>query len=468
MILFMEFGVGSKSKEEDNQMIYQLDGRPRLRAAIPLGLQHILAMFVGNLAPIFILTGALSSGGQEFPTDIKIMMIQCAMLVSGLVTLVQLYPIKLGIIRIGARLPIVVGTAFAFVPTMQALGVKLAQQNVAPTVAMGYILGGVVAGSLVEIILGLFLKSLSKFFPPLVIGSVLVTIGISLLSTGAEYFVGGAGTPDAGAGKYWFVGGVVFLITVLLNRYAKGMLKAISLLIGIIVGYLLALAMGMVDFAEVGKAAWFSIPLPLNSNILPRFRFDVILPIAAIYVVSALETMGNTGGITIAAFEREATPEENGGAVMADGVGSLFAGLFNVLPNTAFGQNAGIVAMTKVVNRFCIAMGAVFLILAALVPKVGAIFNAMPSCVMGGAVITVFAMILLNGIKMIQSAGFNDRNNLIIAITFGLGYGISSLGADIKARFPMVLRYLFEDPVAAVCIVSVIACIVFPAMKHEK
>lgn len=464
---FMKFGVGSKSAEQDNQMIYQLDGRPRLRAAIPLGLQHILAMFVGNLAPIFILTGALSSGGAKFPTDLRILMIQCAMLVSGLVTLVQLYPIKLGIIRIGARLPIVVGTAFAFVPTMQALGLKLVQQNVSPTAAMSYILGGVIAGSVVEIILGLFLKYLSRFFPPLVIGSVLVTIGISLLSTGAEYFVGGAGTPDAGAGKYWAVGGLVFLITVLLNRYAKGMLKAISLLIGIIVGYVVALSIGMVDFTEVSKAAWFSVPLPLDSRILPMFRFDVILPIAAIYVVSALETLGNTGGITIAAFEREATPEENGGAIMADGVGSLFAGLFNVLPNTAFGQNAGIVAMTKVVNRFCIAMGALFLVLAALVPKIGAIFNAMPSCVMGGAVITVFAMIFLNGIKMIQSAGFNDRNNLIIAITFGLGYGISSLGADVKARFPLVFRYLFEDPVAAVCIVSVIACIVFPVMKHE-
>lgn len=464
----MTFGVSSKSKEEDNRMIYQLDGRPRLRAAIPLGLQHILAMFVGNLAPIFILTGALSSGGQPFPEDIKVLMIQCAMLVSGLVTLVQLYPIKLGIIRIGARLPIVVGTAFAFVPTMQQLGLKLVAENVSPTVAMSYILGGVIAGSVVEIILGLFLKYLNKFFPPLVIGSVLVTIGISLLGTGAEYFVGGAGTPDAGAGKYWIVAGIVFFITVLLNRYGKGMMKAVSLLIGIVAGYVIAVFMGMVNFAEVGNAAWFSIPLPLNGQILPMFRFDIILPIAAIYVVSALETMGNTGGITIAAFDREATPEENGGAIMADGVGSLFAGVFNVLPNTAFGQNAGIVAITKVVNRFCIAVGALFLVLAALVPKIGAIFNAMPSCVMGGAVITVFAMILLNGIKMIQSAGFNDRNNLIIAITFGLGYGISSLGPDIKARFPLVLRYLFEDPVAAVCIISVIACIIFPVMKHEK
>lgn len=464
----MKFGIGSKSKEEDNQMIYQLDGRPRLRAAIPLGLQHILAMFVGNLAPIFILTGALSSGGHAFPQDLRIMMIQSAMLVSGLVTLLQLYPLKLGLLRIGARLPIVVGTSFAFVPTVQALGLKLIQENADPTTAMRYILGGVIAGSLVEIVLGLFLKYLNKFFPPLVIGSVLITIGISLLGTGAEYFVGGAGTPDAGAGKYWFVGGVVFLVTVMLNRYAKGMMQAVSLLIGIIVGYLLALVMGMVDFTEVAKSTWFSIPLPLNPRLMPIFRFDVILPVAAIYIASALETMGNTGGITIAAFNREASPEENSGALLADGVGSLFAGLFNILPNTAFGQNAGIVAMTKVVNRFCIAMGALVLILAALVPKIGAIFNAMPSCVMGGAVITVFAMILLNGIKMIQSAGFNDRNNLIIAITFGLGYGISTLGEDVKARFPLILRYIFEEPVAAVCIVSVIACIVFPVMKHEK
>lgn len=450
-----------KPQDEDFNLIYQLDGRPRLTVAVPLGLQHILAMFVGNLAPIFILTGALSSGGVPFPSELRIVMIQCAMLVAGLVTMVQLYPIKLGFFRIGARLPIVVGTAFAFVPTLQSLGQQLVAEHVPPVEAMCYILGAVIAGSVVEIILGLFLKPLRRFFPPLVIGAVLITIGISLLGTGAMYFVGGAAAADAGSPKYWIVGGTVFLITVLLNRYGKGMWKATSLLSGIVVGYLLAIAMGMVQFSGVVQSAWLSIPLPLNSELLPKFRLDIILPVMAIYVVSSLETMGNTNGITIAALNREATADECSGSILADGFGSLFAGIFNCLPNTAFGQNAGIVAITRVINRHCIATGAAFLIIAAFMPKIGAIFNAMPNCVMGGAVITVFAMIMHNGIKMIVRAGFSEANNLIFSITFGLGYGISTLGPNIKAHFPVLLQYLFSDKVAAVCIISVIACLLF-------
>lgn len=458
----------NKQHDEDFDMIYKLDGRPRLTVAVPLGLQHILAMFVGNLAPIFILTGALSSGGVPFPSDLRIVMIQCAMLVAGLVTMVQLYPIKLGFISIGARLPIVVGTAFAFVPTLQSLGRQLVAENIPPVEAMCYILGAVIAGSVVEIILGVFLKTLRRFFPPLVIGSVLITIGISLLGTGATYFVGGAATPDSGAPQYWIVGGTVFLITVLLNRYGKGMWKATSLLSGIVVGYLLAIAMGMVDFGGVTHSAWLSLPMPLNAQLLPKFRLDIILPVMAIYVVSSLETMGNTNGITIAALNREATAEECSGSILADGFGSLFAGIFNCLPNTAFGQNAGIVAITRVINRHCIATGAAFLIIAAFVPKIGAIFNAMPNCVMGGAVITVFAMIMHNGIKMIVLEGFSEANNLIFAITFGLGYGVSTLNAAIKARFPMLLQFLFSDTVAAVCIISVIAYLLFGEKKPKE
>lgn len=457
----------SKTQDDDYQLIYQLDGRPRLRVAIPLGLQHVLSMFVGNLAPVFILTGALSSGGVQFPPELRVLMIQCAMLMAGLVTLVQLYPIKLGIIQIGARLPIVAGTAFAFVPTFQAVGAKLVAEQIPPTVAMGYILGSVVAGSFAEIIFGLFLKPLRRFFPPLVVGSVLITIGISLLGTGAMYFVGGANVPDAGAPKYWLVGGFVFLITVVLNRYGKGMWKATSLLVGIIAGYILAACMGMVSFASIMDSSWFSVPMPLNEELIPRFRLDVILPILAIYVVSALESLGNTNGITIAALDREANADECSGSILADGVGSFLAGLYNILPNTAFGQNAGIVAMTKVVNRFCIATGAVALIAAAFIPKIGALFNAMPNCVMGGAVITVFAMIMHNGIKMIHIAGFSEHNNLIFAITFGMGYGISTLNDTIKARFPDFLQYIFMDKVAAVCIVGVIACILFGDDRTE-
>lgn len=455
------------SDSNQRNLIYQLDGRPPLSVALPLGLQHVLAMFVGNLAPIFILTGAMSTAESPFPADLRIMMIQCAMLVSGLVTLVQLYPLKLGIIQIGARLPIVMGTAFAFVPTMQELGTKLMAEQVAPVEAMGYVLGGVIAGSIVEILMGIFLKPLKKFFSPLVIGSVLITIGIKLLVTGATYFVGGAAAEDIGSGKYWIVGGIVFLIIVILNRFATGIWKAAAILIGIVVGYIVAALMGMVDFNNVTQAAWVSFPRPLL--IKPLFRLDIIFPFLAVYVVSGLETMGNTSGITISAFNRDATAEETSGAIIADAVGSAFAGFFNVLPNTAFGQNAGIIAMTKVVNRFCIAVGAIVLVIAGLFPKIGAIFNAMPNCVMGGAVITVFAMIFLNGVKMIINAGLDDRNSLILAITLGLGYGVGSLANSIKDNFPLVFKIIFMEPVAAVCIVGILACIVFnPTSKESK
>lgn len=460
------------NKPKQSDLIYQLDGRPPLKVAIPLGLQHVLAMFVGNLAPIFILTGAMGTAENPFPSELRIMMIQCAMLVSGLVTLIQLYPLKLGFIQIGSRLPIVMGTAFAFVPTMQELGNKLMLEQIPPETAMGYVLGGVIAGSVVEIAMGIFLKPLKRFFSPVVIGCVLITIGIKLLTTGATYFVGGAGAKDIGAGKYWLVGGVVFIIIVLLNRFATGMLKATAILVGIIVGYILASLLGMVSFSSVAAAGWFSVPMPLV--IKPLFRGDIIFPFFAVYVVSGLETMGNTGGITISSLDRDATAEETSGAILADALGSTFAGLFNVLPNTAFGQNAGIIAMTKVINRFCIAMGAAVLIIAALFPKIGAIFNAMPNCVMGGAVITVFAMIFLNGIKMLlkDPDGLDERNGLIFAIAMGLGFGVGSLSSDIKANFPAVFRFIFAEPVAAVCIVSVLACIILKPeeifKKHEN
>ncbi|MGC4018734.1 MAG: solute carrier family 23 protein [Muricomes sp.] len=457
------------AKSSKYDLIYQLDGRPPFKVAFPLGLQHVMAMFVGNLAPIFILTGAMSpEGGEPFPPELRVMMIQAAMLVSGLVTLLQLYPLKLGIIQIGARLPIVMGTAFAFVPTMKNIAAKLMAEQIAPETAMGYVLGGVIAGSLIELIMGIFLKKLKRFFPPIVIGAVLITIGINLLGTGAKYFVGGSGaeklvngqvTGDIGSAKYWIVGGVVFLIVVLLNRFGKGMLKATAILIGVIVGYILAAVMGMVNFDLVSSSAWFSLPRPLA--ITPLFRMDVIFPFLAVYIVAGLETMGNTNGITISGLGREATAEETSGGVIADAVGCALAGLFSALPSTAFGQNAGIVAMTKVVNRFCIALGACVLIVAGMFPKIGAIFSAMPDCVMGGAVITVFAMIFLNGVKMILQDGMNPVNDLILAITLGLGYGVGNLSAGIKENFPPVFHFIFEEPVAAVCIVSVIACLVF-------
>jgi NCS2 family nucleobase:cation symporter-2 len=250
-----------------------------------------------------------------------------------------------------------------------------------------------------------------------------------------------------------------------LQRFAKGMFKISAILIGIIAGYLLAICLGQVNFAQVASAKLISIPIPFS--IKPTFSLEVILPLAFIYVVSGLETMGNINGITMAAFDREASIKEISGAVFADAAGSMFAAIFNTLPNTAFGQNAGIVAMTKVVNKFCIALGALVLILAGFIPKIAAIFSAMPFSVLGGAVITVFAMIMLNGIKMLAKAGFSDRNMLILGITFGVGLGIGD-NKLLVHNLPTALQWIFRDSTVAVCIISVLGNIIFPATDADK
>ena len=442
-----------KKNQNDHELIYQLDGKPSFGVAFPLGLQHVLAMFTGNLAPVLILIGVL-----KLPQDQSLRMIQCAMFVSGLTTFVQLYPIKIGKFQIGAGLPIVMGTSFAFVPTAKNTGLQY---------GLAGVLGGALLGSLVEVVMGFFYKPLKKFFPPLVVGAVLITIGIHLLKVGVDYFAGGVGSSDYGSPKNLFLGFLVFAVIMSLQRFGKGMWKISAILIGLIVGYLVAIPLGKVDFSHITEAGWLALPVPLVMPWEFEFHLEAILSFAAIYIVSGLETIGNTSGITIAGFNREATGEETSGGILADALGSTTATLFNALPNTAFGQNAGIVSMTKVVNKWCIAMGAFVLMGAALFPKIGAIFNAMPSSVLGGAVITVFAMILINGIKMIAKAGFSERNVIILGVTFGIGLG---LGGDpnVTAQLPGFISFIFKDTVACVCIVSIIANLIFPPSKEDK
>ena len=446
-----------KSKKiSDKELIYQLEGKPSFKVAFPLGLQHVLAMFTGNLAPILILIGVLKLDGV-----LSVKMIQCAMFVSGLTTFVQLYPIKIGKFQIGAGLPIVMGTSFAFVPTAKTVGMQF---------GLAGLLGSAALGSLVEVIMGFFYKPLKKLFPPLVVGSVLITIGIKLLDVGVSYFAGGAAA--ASKGEYGSIqnltlGFLVFFVIIILQRFGKGMWKISAILIGLIVGYVVAIFMGKVNFSQVLTDPWIGIPLPILMPWELKFPLEAVLSFAAIYIVSGLETIGNTSGITIAGFNREATGEETSGAILADAVGSTTAVLFNALPNTAFGQNAGIISMTKVVNKWCVAMGAFTLMVAAFIPKIGSIFNAMPASVLGGAVITVFAMILINGIKMIAKAGFSDRNVIILGITFGLGLGLGA-NPDAVAGLPAALRFIFQDTVACVCIISIIANVVFPPDEKDR
>ena len=438
-------------KEKDRAMVYQLDGRPGLTTAVPLGLQHVLAMFTSNLAPILIIASVCSLSGAD-----TVIMVQCAMFVSGLTTFIQLYPLKLGKnYQVGAKLPIVMGTSFTFVPTASAIGAAS---------GIGAVLGGCMVGSLVEVFMGFFYKYIRRFFPPLVVGCTLVTIGVNLLGIGVDYFAGGAGAADYGSLQNLGVAFFVLAIVVLLQRFGKGLVKNSAILIALVAGYILAAVFGMVDTSPIAQADWFGLPIPLQFEL--KFQLPAILSFAALFVTSGLETIGNTSGITIAGFDREADEKETSGAILADALGSTTAAFFNALPNTAFGQNAGIVSMTKVVNRWCIATGAFILMISGFFPKLGAIFSAIPNAVLGGAIITVFGMILINGIKMISKAGFSERNILVMGLTFAFGMGVPS-HPEAVAQLPYALQFIFNDPVTATCIVAIIANLLFPMTDQE-
>ncbi|MDR2492894.1 MAG: hypothetical protein LBD25_05515 [Coriobacteriales bacterium] len=465
--------MATNSKGKD--LIYQLDGRPPLHVALPFGLQHVLTMFVGNLAPVLILAGVVSAatGDRIISDEHRILMIQCAMLVSGVATLLQLYPIRIGKFQIGGGLPIVMGTSFVFVGALVAIGAEY---------GLPVIFGSILVGAFAEILLGVFLKPLQRLFPPIVIGCVLMAIGLSLLPIGVQYLAGGAqaqaafeqasvlqslGLPvgaelSAAAASYgsWqniLVGVSVLLVVVAVQRWGRGFAKALAILAGIIVGYVLAFAFGMVDVSVITEAKIVALPVPAT---MPAFEPGPIITIALLYVICGLETMGNINGITAAAFDRPASPREVSGAIIADGVGCLFASIFNALPNTAFGQNSGIVAMTKVVNRWCVAMGAFVLIAAGFFPPIGALFSAMPPCVLGGAVITVFGMIVVNGMKLIALEGLGERSILIICITFGVGFAISKT-SSLVGLFAEPFHFIFSEPTLAVCLVAVVANLLF-------
>ena len=439
-------------EQQEHDLVYQLDGKPRLRTAIPLGMQHVLAMFASNLAPILLIAGACSLNGAD-----TIIMMQCAMFVSGLTTFIQLYPIRLGKrLRIGGNLPIVMGTSFAFVPTAT---------TVAATGGIGAVLGGCLLGSVSEVLIGVFYKYLRKFCPPLVVGSTLITIGINLMSAGAGYFAGGVGSKDYGSIRNLSIAFLVLAIVVLLQRFGKGLFKSSALLISMVIGYIICGFLGMVDTQSIAAAGWFSVPKPFHFKM--TFSIPVTISFAALYITSGLETIGNTSGITMAGFDREATETETSGAILADAGGSILAACFNALPNTAFGQNAGIVSMTKVVNKFCIATGAFILMISGFIPKLGALFAAIPAPVLGGSIISVFSMIIINGIKMIAKAGFSERNVLILGVTFALGLGLAKDPAAV-AQLPSAIRFIFSDSVAATCIVAIILNLIFPIKDKEE
>ena len=425
--------------------IYELDGRVPLAKAVPFGLQHVLAMFVANITPIMILAGVVG-----LDKSISAALIQNCMIIAGIGTLVQLYPIW----RIGSRLPIVMGISFTFLSL--AIGI-------ATTKGMGTLMGAVIVGGVVEGCLGLFPNNWTKLIPHIVAATVVTAIGFSLLPIGANSFAGGQGAADFGSWQNWVVGTVTLLTCLIAQMINHQMVRSLSVLIGLIVGYLLALCMGMVDFSGLSDVSIVSLPTLLPFT--PEFHLDTILAIVCVYLVSATETIGDTSAICSGALGRNVHEKEMGASVACDGFVSVVAGLFGCTPITSFSQNVGLSAMTKVVNRFAIATGACILILGGLFPLVGSLLATIPQAVLGGCTIMMFGSILFAGFQMMARCGFSQRNMIIVSLSLSVGLGFTSV-TQLFSIFPQIVQTVFaENCVAVVFLLAVILNLVLPKEK---
>lgn len=434
-------------KSTKEASVYELDGKVSLMKAIPLGIQHVLAMFLGNISPLIIICGML-----DMDLGLKTMLIQNAMFIAGAITLVQLYPIW----KVGAKLPIVMGTSSGFIGTAKAMGAAY---------GYGALMGASFIGGIFEMILGFFIKPLRKLFPPVVTSLVIVSIGLSLLPVGINYFGGGAGAEDFGAPKHLIVGTIVILVIVVLQQFKKSFVSTAAVLIGILVGYVAAIAMGMVDFTAVKEAAWISLPhfMPVKMEFEPQ----AIIAMGIMFIATTVETIGDISGITNGGLDREPKNEELQGGVLADGLGSIVASLFGVLPNTSFSQNVGLVAVTKVVNRFVIMTGAVFLILCGFCPKLSAIFSVMPQSVLGGAAVIMFAMIFVSGLQSLAREKIDGRNGLIIALAIGLGVGIGNV-PTVLAQLPNWVSNIFaQNGIIMTFVIATVLNLILPKEKEE-
>ena len=453
---------------------FQLSGKMPLSQAIFLGLQHVLAMFVGNLTPLLIITGACGIASGEF-ADLQLHLLQNAMLVAGIVTLVQLFSIG----PVGGNVPIIMGTSSGFIGVFKSVAATMG----GGVLAYGAIMGASIIGGLFETVLGFFLKPLRKFFPPVVTGTVVMSIGLSLISVGINSFGGGNTAMDFGSMENLLLAIFVLVMILLFKHGTKGFLSSSSILLGIVCGYAAAFVMGLIlpttgvtadgveytkawvlNWDKVASADWFALPqlMPVK----PVFDLRAILPVLIMFVVTAVETVGDISGVMEGGLSREATDRELSGGVMCDGLGSSFAALFGVLPNTSFSQNVGLVAMTKVVNRGALAVGAIFLILCGLCPKLGALVSIMPQSVLGGAAVMMFSSIVISGIQLITKEPLTGRNLSIVAVALGVGYGMGA-NPGILAQAPQAIELIFGGSgIVPAAMVAILLNILIPKEKR--
>lgn len=437
----MEIGKGS---------LFELEGIPAFRQVLPLALQHVVAMIVGCVTPAIIVSGAVSGGGMS--QGDKVILIQAALFVSAISTLLQLFPLgsKSGF-HIGSSLPVIMGVSFAYVPSMQAI---------AEGYGVATILGSQIVGGCVAVVVGLLVRKIRVFFPPLITGTVVFTIGLSLYPTAINYMAGGTSSETYGSWENWAVAIFTLVIVTVLNHFGKGIVKLASILIGMLAGYVVSAFFGMVSFSSVASASVFQFPQVMHFGI--NFEVSSCVAIGLLFAINSVQAIGDFTATTVGGLGREPSDKELQGGIVGYGIMNIIGAAFGGLPTATYSQNVGIVATTKVVNRCVLGLAAIILGVAGLIPKFSALLTTIPQCVLGGATVSVFASIAMTGMKLITSEDMNYRNTSIVGLAAALGMGISQASAAL-ATFPSWVTMIFgKSPVVLATLIAILLNIILP------
>lgn len=446
------------------EALFQLNGIPPLGMSISLALQHLVAMIVGCVTPAIIIANALG-----LPQSERVLLIQVSLVMSAVTTLIELFPIG-G--KLGSGLPVIFGISFAYLPSMQAIvggGGDIA------TIAGAMVVGGIVAA-----VVGVFVKKIRRFFPPIITGTVVFTIGLSLYPTAINYMAGGAGNTYEvvvlrkgltsalvhGSWQNWAVAAFTLIVVIVMSNKGKGICKLAAILLGMIAGYIVAAVFGMVDLSEVRDAAWFSLPRFMHFGI--KFEFSACIALALLFAINAIQAIGDLTATTVGGLNREPTDQELQGGIVTYGLTNVLSAFFGSLPTATYSQNVGIVTTNKVVNRVVFALAGGFLLLAGLIPKFSAILTTIPQCVLGGATITVFSTIAMTGMKLIASETISPRNTTIVGLSAALGVGISQSSSALS-QFPESITIIFgKTPVVIATIMAVLLNLILPQENMDQ
>ena len=446
------------------EALFQLNGIPPLGMTVSLALQHLVAMIVGCVTPAIIIANALG-----LPQSERVLLIQVSLVMSAVTTLIELFPIG-G--KLGSGLPVMFGISFAYLPSMQAIvggGGDIA------TIAGAMVVGGIVAA-----VVGVFVKKIRRFFPPIITGTVVFTIGLSLYPTAINYMAGGAGNTYEvvvlrkgltsalvhGSWQNWAVAAFTLIVVMVMSNKGKGICKLAAILLGMIAGYIVAAVFGMVDLSEVRDAAWFSLPRFMHFGI--KFEFSACIALALLFAINAIQAIGDLTATTVGGLNREPTDQELQGGIVTYGLTNVLSAFFGSLPTATYSQNVGIVTTNKVVNRVVFALAGGFLLLAGLIPKFSAILTTIPQCVLGGATITVFSTIAMTGMKLIASETISPRNTTIVGLSAALGVGISQSSSALS-QFPESITIIFgKTPVVIATIMAVLLNLILPQENKDQ